>query len=80
MTSLVRLDRHHLCVPPKQASREAAADDLGKGGDVGADVVVLLRAASGDAEAGHHLIEDQQHAILLGDAAHLLQVAIASAG
>ena len=48
---------------------QAAADDLAVGGDVGAHAVELLRATRGHAEAGHHLVEDQGAANLVGDLA-----------
>ena len=40
---------------PLSGARQAAADDLAKGGEVGLDAPVLLRAAVRDAEARHHL-------------------------
>ena len=45
------------------ADGQAAADHLAEGGEVGPDAVALLRAAEGHAEAGHHLVEDQQRAV-----------------
>ncbi len=52
--------------------RQAAADDLAVGGDVGAHAVELLRATGGHAEARDHLVEDQRSAALGGDFAQLL--------
>ena len=43
---------------------QAAADDLAQNGQVGRDAVALLRPAERQAEAGHHLVEDQQGAML----------------
>ena len=43
---------------------QAAADDLAQRGQVGRDAVDLLRAAEGDAEAGHDFVEDEQRAVL----------------
>ena len=45
------------------ADGQAAADDLAERGDVGRDAVQLLRAAAREAEAGHHLVEDEQRAV-----------------
>ena len=42
--------------------RQAAADDLAEDRQVGRDAVALLRAAARDAEAGDHLVEDEQRA------------------
>ena len=44
---------------PVGRRRQAAADDLAQRRQVGRDAVELLRAAVGDAEAGHHLVEDR---------------------
>ncbi len=43
---------------------QPAADDLAEAGEIGRHAVALLRAAAGDPEAGHHLVEDQQRAVL----------------
>ena len=37
---------------------------LEEGCEVGGDSVDLLGAAEGDSEAGHHLVEDQESAVL----------------
>ena len=47
------------------ADRQAAADDLAQRRQIGLDAEQLLRAAVGDAEAGHHFVADQQRAVLL---------------
>ena len=47
------------------AAGQAAADDLAEGGQVGLDAVELLRAAEGEAEAGHDLVEDEERAVRL---------------
>ena len=47
------------------ADGQAAADDLAERGEVGRDAVELLRAAAREAEAGHHLVEDEQRAVPL---------------
>ena len=51
----------------------AAGDRLAVGGKIRHHAVPLLRAAPGDAEAGHHLIEDQDDAVLGGELAQGLQ-------
>ena len=43
--------------------REPAADHFAQRGEVGLDVVELLSAAGRHAEAGHHLVEDQQRIV-----------------
>ncbi len=53
----------------------AAADRLGDAGDVGDDAVALLGAAEGDTEAGDDLVEDEQHAVLVAEAAQTLEEA-----
>ena len=55
------------------ADRQPAADHLAERGQVGPDAVALLRAAEGDAEAGHHLVEDQQRAVPRRDLAQRLR-------
>ena len=45
--------------PAVGADGQAAADDLAEAGQVGRDAVERLRAAERDAEAGHHLVEDE---------------------
>ena len=55
----------HVGTSADGADREPAADDLAERGQVGNDAVERLRAAQGDAEAGHHFVEDQ-HAAVLG--------------
>ncbi len=54
---------------------EAAADDFAEGGEVGGDVVELLRSAEGDAEAGHDLVEDEEGAVGGGHFAQACEVA-----
>mmetsp|Transcript_10241 Transcript_10241/g.17627 ORF Transcript_10241/g.17627 Transcript_10241/m.17627 type:complete len:515 (-) Transcript_10241:180-1724(-) len=64
---------HDVLAAAVGADGEAAADDLAHGGHVGGDAEVALRAAVRDAEAGHHLVEDQQRAVLGGQLAQALQ-------
>ncbi len=49
------------------AQRPAAADDLAIGREIGGDAEVFLRPAERQAETGHHLVEDQDRAGLVGD-------------
>ena len=65
-----RVERLHDLLPPAHGrQREAAADDLAEGGQVGDDAVVLLGAAVGEAEARHHLVEDQRDPVARGERA-----------
>ena len=47
--------------------REAAGQRLAEDGQVGDDAVVLLGAAVGEPEAGHHLVEDEEGAQAIGE-------------
>ena len=58
---------HDLALAAERAHRQTAADDLAEAGQVGFDLVELLCAAEGDAEAGHDLVEDQDDAVLIAD-------------
>jgi hypothetical protein len=51
---------HHVRASAERRERQAAADDLPEDRQVRTDVVELLRTAPRDAEAGDHLVEDQQ--------------------
>ena len=53
---------HQLGATAEGRERQTAADDLAEDGQVGQDAVALLRAAARDAEAGDHLVEDEQRA------------------
>ena len=73
----VRADRHALgrvgCRETR-AEREAAADALGDGHDVGRDAAVLVgEELAGATDAGLHLVEDQQQAVLVADRAQPAQ-------
>ena len=60
-----RRDAFHDVAPAAEcADRHAAADDLAERREVRLDAVALLCAAERDAEAGHHLVEDQHGAVL----------------
>ena len=63
---ILRLSRHY-------ADRIAAADNLPIGGQIGANPVVLLRSALGNAETCHHLVEDQRRSRLGRNVAQLAQ-------
>ncbi len=54
--------------PPKAPTRQPAADDLAERREVALDAVALGGPAEADAEAGDHLVEDQEgpHPIALG--------------
>ena len=57
----------------ERREREAAADDLPEDRQVGPDAEALLRAAAGDAEAGDHLVEDEQRARGVAERAQRLE-------
>ena len=59
-------DRHG---PRHRSAGKAAGEDLGEGRQIRGDAVKRLRAAAGDAKAGHHLVEDEEDAPLRGDPA-----------
>ena len=69
---------HHVARAAEGRQRHAAADHLAEHAQVRREAgdglrVQALRAAEGDAEAGHHLVEDEQRAVLaaqLAQAAH----------
>ena len=47
---------------------ESAANDLAEAGDVGVDAVEGLCAAVGYSEAGDYFVEDEEAAVVAGDA------------
>ena len=56
--------------------REAAAEALGDGHQVGRDALLLAGVQrAGAAHAAHHLVEDQQDAVTVADLAHALEIA-----
>ena len=55
---------HDVGAAGDRAARQAAGDDLGEVAHVRRHAVALLRAAARPAEAGDHLVEDQEHAVL----------------
>ena len=64
---------HHVGASAEGSAGQAAAEDLAQRSQVGSDAVELLRAAQREPEAGHHLVEDQQRAVLGRDAAAALR-------
>ncbi len=56
---------HHVGSAPEGADREATADDLAEGGEIGPDAEVFLHPAIAEAESDD-LVEDQEDAALLG--------------
>lgn len=61
--------RHDVLPTTVGPHRQPAADHLAHRGDVGGDPEVALGTAVRNAEAGHHLIEDQQGTVLGGQLA-----------
>ena len=55
--------RHQLARTAVRADREPASDDLAQAREIGPDSVARLRASPRDAEAGDHLVEDEQRAV-----------------
>ena len=66
---------HELGAPAERGERQPAADDLAEHGQVRRDAEPLLRAAARDAEAGDHLVEDEQRAARVAQAAQRLEEA-----
>src|SRR5215813_11685770 len=65
--------RHDIGAAGDRREREAAADDLAQGANIGDDAVIFLRAAVGEAEASDDLVEDQQQAVLGRELAQALE-------
>ena len=55
--------------PRHRSAGKAAGEDLGEGRQIRGDAVIRLGAAAGDAESGHHLVEDEDDPPLRGDLA-----------
>ena len=66
---------HDGALAAKAADRHAAADDLAERRQVRSHAVVGLGAAEGDAETGHHFVEDQHHAIRVTQGAQAFEEA-----
>ena len=64
---------HHIGPPTIGTDRQSPANDLAQGGEIGADAQQLLGTAERQSEAGHHLVEDQQRAMLPGQFNQCLQ-------
>ena len=60
---------HDVAAAAEDAQRKAAADRLAQRTQVRRHAQVLLRSARAHAEGAQHLVEDQQHAVLLRSAA-----------
>src|SRR5438445_418685 len=67
-------DVHDLGLAPEACELEPAAGDLAERRHVRADVVVLLCASVGEAEAGKDLVEDQDDALLPRELSQALEV------
>ena len=67
-------DFHHDVGPASiRADGEAAADDLAEDGHVGQLAEQFLRAAEGEAEAGHDLVVDQHRPVMVRQPAQLAE-------
>ena len=69
-----RQQRHQVAPAAQRAARQAAGHDLGKRREIRRDAEVRLRAARRVAKAGDDLVEDQHHAVPLGQRAQFLEV------
>ena len=66
---------HQLGPAAERRSGQAAADDLAEDRQVRHDAEALLRAAARDAEAGDHLVEDEQRAARVAEQPQRLEEA-----
>jgi len=66
---------HDVGAPAEGPHRQSAADHLAEAAEIGAEVFEALHAGATEAETGHHLIEDQQRAMCLGDAGEVIEEA-----
>jgi hypothetical protein len=64
---------HDLAATAVRPHRKAAPDHLAECRQVGRDAVERLRSARMHAEPGHHLVEDEQGSVLVGDLAQPLE-------
>jgi hypothetical protein len=64
---------HEVGAPAERGCRKPTADDLAEDRQIRSDAVELLRAAPGDPEAGHHLVEHEQRARRVRERAERLQ-------
>src|SRR2546428_705570 len=67
-------DVHNLGLAPEARELEPAAGNLAERRHVRTDVVVLLGASVGEAEAGEDLVEDQDDALLPRELSQALEV------
>jgi hypothetical protein len=56
---------HDVGAAAERRCRQAAAHHLAEGEQVGVDALEAVPAAAGDPEAGHHLVADEQRAVVL---------------
>ena len=66
---------HDVRAATECADGQSAADDFAEASQIGRDFKAVLRAAPGEAEAGHDFVEDQQCAIGFRDLTEKFQVA-----
>jgi 6-phosphofructokinase 2 len=64
---------HHVAPPPERADRQPAPEDLSEAEQVQANPEALGRPARSEAEAGDHLVEDQQRANVVTRRAQCLE-------
>ena len=64
---------HDLALADERGAREAVRHRLAEGRQVGLDAVGRLRAAEVPAEAGDHLVEDEQRAVPRAQVAQALE-------
>ncbi len=62
--AVVAIPAHQRRTAAQHADRQAAAQRLAVGDEIGADAEIVLRAAAGEAKAGENVIEDQDDAVL----------------
>ena len=66
---------HDLGPAGDRGERQARAERLPEGGQVAGDAVERLASARMEAKAGHRLVDDQERAVLVAQAPHLLEIA-----
>ena len=66
---------HHLGSPAERGGRQSAAHHLAEGEQVSGDRIDSVPTTSADPEPRHHLVDDQQRAVLGGDRAQRRVVA-----
>ena len=66
---------HDLRAAAEGTNRQATADDFAEAAQIGREVFEPLHARLAETEAGHHLVENEQRAVLLGDGGKPREVA-----